>query len=70
MQYIQTSHDSYLLSVIGGLDEAYQEAEEEFVFDYEQFDEYLESDNHFGLFSLFMNTKNIHKLDKKSKFVS
>lgn len=64
MQYIQTSQESYLFSVLEGLMEAYENAEIEFPMDTEEFDQYLENEDPYNMFNLLCTLENIHKLDK------
>lgn len=64
MQYIQTSQESYLFSVIEGLVEAYSTIDLELPMDTEEFDQYLENEDLYSMFNLLCTLENIHKLDK------
>lgn len=67
MQYIQTSNESYLNTLIGNLDEAYISNELELEFDYDTFGEYLREEDNYSMLKYLTQLDDLHKLDKKSK---
>lgn len=70
MQYIQTSQESYLYTLLTGLIEAYNSNDIEFTIDSEQFSSDVENEDTFSLFRTLCRAENIHKLDKKCKFTN
>lgn len=67
MQYIQTSEDTYLLSVIDALAAAFDANELEFSFDLEKFNEHEKNKNYFAQYKSLLTVDDLHKLDKNSK---
>jgi hypothetical protein len=69
MQFIQTSKESYLLSAVQLLGEAFEEIDIKLEFDFEEFDKLLGESNKdaLGMFMLLASVENIHKLDKECK---